>query len=77
MVKRQEIHQSIFIKQLKAINTYPGIVSMFTKALTYGWEGEWMTNIASNTLIGVQLAEAICEQFILTKETFVQGFVIA
>ena len=77
VIKRREIHHSIFIKQLKAINTYPGIIAMFTKALKYGWEGEWMTNVESDTLIGIQLAEAVQEQSLLTKERFVQGFVTA
>ena len=62
MVKRRQKHYTLLVKQLTALNTYPGIIAALTKILQQGWDETWMTGMPMKTLMDIYLVEAVTAQ---------------
>ena len=61
-------------KQLAAAETFPGIISSFTKILTYGFEPNWIATMRTETRIEAELIKAIKIQQQIGDDTLPKGF---
>ena len=76
MITRRARHRSILLKQLQVLNTYPGIQTAISNAITTGWEREWINTLPMTTLLETELCDTVCEQSNLHINHFLQGYLI-
>ena len=70
-------HMRLLKKQLGAINTYPGIIAAVTRALTSGWEEQWIQEMPTDTWINMKLLEAITTQASIQQQYLAQGYIVS
>ena len=62
-------------KQLRALYTYPGIISSVQKILTEGYAEEWITDLCDQTGIDKELYKAIKQQQNLGEHSLAKGYI--
>ena len=77
MVMRRTKHKSLLIKQMRALNTYPGIITVVSKIITHGWDRIWMISLPETNLIESALIDTVRRQASMKVDTFLQGYLIS
>lgn len=71
----REKHLHLLQTQLKAIETYPGIVTTVTKILNRDFLTGWIQDFGTNTPLDIQLTSTIHEQQKLGPNSLAKGYV--
>ena len=71
---KRNAYLQLLTKQLHAINTYPGIVTCFTKILTQGYQPEWMKDILPTNKLDNLMHQAIHTQQALGLHSLPKGY---
>ena len=58
----REKHTTLLVKQMKALNSYPGIITAVTKILKNGYNWNWNSDINTNNQTDRLLVQAIASQ---------------
>ena len=67
-------HIILLVKQMKALNSYPGIMFTFTQILKNGYEWDWACDIKNHNLTDRLLIEAIYSQQTLGIHSLPLGY---